>query len=71
MDQEADKRDLARAERLVQEARAIIERQRARAIQLKADGASTQLYERTLRAFDSSLHSLEQHVRLLRSHFGE
>ena len=62
---------LAGAERLLQEARAITKRQRARVTQLRADGALTQLYERGLRDFESNLLGLEQQVRLLRSHFGE
>jgi hypothetical protein len=71
MDQKVHKIELARAKRLVKDARAIVERQRSGITKLQADGASTQLYERTLRAFENSLQALEYHIRLLQSELGE
>jgi hypothetical protein len=71
MNRKDHKIELARAKQLVKDARAIVKRQRTRIAKLQADGASTRLYERTLKAFENSLQTLEYHVRLLQSELGE
>ena len=58
--------ELAIAIEHVARAKIIVSEQRQRIANLKAKGHAIDVYEKTLRTFELTLHSLEDHERLLR-----
>jgi len=68
---EAHRIELRRAQEHVFNAQRIVERQRDRVAKFKVNGNCAPIHEVTLRGFETTLNSLENHVALLRRELGE